>query len=106
MVERDTDVKGIRGLHVQWVGQMRDKSREGKTGLGEFRDVEWGRELEQVREPGLPTSHLVPYHSVHHVHLTEEKRWQSWAHDSHCLRYHKEGIKVQRGYLSLSCTTS
>lgn len=43
----------------------------------------------QVREPGLPTSHLVPRHSVHHVHLTEEKRWWSWAHDSHGLRDHK-----------------
>lgn len=42
--------------------------------MGELGDAEWGRGLGQVREPGLPTSHLVPRHSVHHVHLTEEKR--------------------------------
>lgn len=61
----------------------------------------------QVREPGCPTSHLVPCHSVYHVHLTEEKRWRSWAPDSHGLRDHKGQTKVQRGLcLPLSCTTS
>lgn len=104
--ERDRWKGNLRPARpVGWADE--GQSGEGKTGLGVLGDVEWGRGLGQVREPGLPTSHLVPCHSVHHVHLTEEKRWRSWAHDSHGLRDHQGGTKVPRGlYLPPSCTTS
>lgn len=78
---------------------MRDRSGEGRTGWGELGYVERGRDggLGQVREPGRPTSHLVPRHSVHHVHLTEEKRW--WPQRPHG----EAGVKAQRGwYLGLA----
>ena len=49
------------------MGTERDRVggfRRGGVGL-----EGWGRGT----EPGLPTSHLVPCHGIHHVHLTEEK---------------------------------
>ena len=63
--------------------------------------------LGQGRGPGLPTSHLVPCHGVHHVHLTEEKGgglgpMTPLASDT--TKGRNQG--AERVYPSLPCTTS